>query len=440
MFDQYYSWYYENLNKILVELIEAEPETSIILDILNFDKEHAQIMSEEFHIPKSEVVSLIGEENKEKLLKDYLNLIISMTNNWMDNVHNTERDIFLKRNIPPDTDGDGRLFLQGSKVVFQMFSQQCDVAASSGQAKILLGVIEHFCGLLVDRSAKWQILINEELSNYFVYLDNQDNMEFNGGFIEYLIAVGNDQINSCDLLESLGNKFVTYVSSKYKDPIKSNLNLSIEKSIDVSETVRDSLLQLIYNDVKPIFDKIFTKSWYLTGDDLMKQLVNTMEEYFHEFKIELHKEIYDSILEDSFNDIVILKYLQRLKNSVKFNNKKISDVIKRDLKILYGFFINYLSDNYIEQQFRIFEILMELIDLGSNPSNQRLIIEKFNNEYLNDFNDFSILFLNDILKNCNTYSDKKISLILNELENDKKKFTEYVGGEENIVLSFMSKY
>lgn len=53
--------YYKYLNRIITDLIELEPESIIILDILAFDREHQDKMKEYFQIPKEENISIIGK-------------------------------------------------------------------------------------------------------------------------------------------------------------------------------------------------------------------------------------------------------------------------------------------------------------------------------------------------------------------------------------------
>lgn len=65
------------MNLLINELVEAEPETLIILDILDYDKVFQANLIADFGFTKKNVKSVIGEEQREKLCKDYLNLLVT---------------------------------------------------------------------------------------------------------------------------------------------------------------------------------------------------------------------------------------------------------------------------------------------------------------------------------------------------------------------------
>lgn len=163
LFDKFYELYYHELNKLITELVNAEPETLIILDILDFDKTFQSTLRKDFGFSKDQAKSVIGEKEKETLLSDYLNLIVTKSNEWFGNLESAEMKIFVERTTPPHTDSEGLLFLDGTKTCFQMFSQQVEVAAGSGQAKILVGVVDKLCELLAARQKNWMDIISVEV-------------------------------------------------------------------------------------------------------------------------------------------------------------------------------------------------------------------------------------------------------------------------------------
>ena len=77
IFQEYFDIYYHELNLLINELVESEPEPLIILDILDHDKVFQANLIADFGFTKKNVKSVIGEEQREKLFKDYLNLLVT---------------------------------------------------------------------------------------------------------------------------------------------------------------------------------------------------------------------------------------------------------------------------------------------------------------------------------------------------------------------------
>ena len=82
IFEVYFDQYYKELHSLITDLVESEPETIIILDILAFDKTFQDTLKQDFGFTKSEVKSVIGDKEKETLFKDYLNLIVVKMTEW----------------------------------------------------------------------------------------------------------------------------------------------------------------------------------------------------------------------------------------------------------------------------------------------------------------------------------------------------------------------
>ena len=124
IFEKCFEYYYDELHLLINELVESEPETIIILDILDFDKTFQQTLVKDFGYTKKETKSVIGPEQKETLFKDYLNLIVTKMKEWFANLEKAEFDVFLERTTPPHTDSEGLLFLDGTKTCL-LYTSRC---------------------------------------------------------------------------------------------------------------------------------------------------------------------------------------------------------------------------------------------------------------------------------------------------------------------------
>lgn len=108
--------------------------------------------------------------------------------------------------------------------MFSIISQQVDVAAESGQGRILLGTIEECGNILRERQNSWEKAMREQVQRQRNEPANVEELKERdpsyvpvpGGLVEYLMALANDQIRGADYAEALSNKTTAMVSSKYK--------------------------------------------------------------------------------------------------------------------------------------------------------------------------------------------------------------------------------
>ncbi len=442
IFTVYYDFYYRELNILINKLIESEPETLIILEILDFDNKFKDIMISEFGFTKQENKSIIGDVEKEKLLSDYLNLIVLKMNEWMFNLQKTEHEVFRSRIQAPEVDSENLYALEGTKIVFQMFTQQCDVASGSGQGKILAGVVEEFAGLLIKRQSKWGELIKNEVQKLLT-LNNKskndvgvdgvnDDDKVPPGLIEYLIALANDQMRGADYTEAISNKYGGMVSSKYSTIIHNALEKVIDGFANLAKQCCDALIVIIFDDLKIALDEIFSKDWY--NSNYSQQVSDTLYEYLGDLKQSMNSYLFE-ILSEEIVEETVLRYLSNLNKDVKFknNNDKFVNSVKRDFEIFYKLFINFIDQEIIESKFRIVEDFMDL----STETNDDHIVELWI-QLVSKFNDISIDFLALILKVRKDIDSTPSKAILSKSKIEQDKFLQE--NQYELTPSFMNRF
>ncbi len=442
IFTVYYDFYYRELNILINKLIESEPETLIILEILDFDNKFKDIMISEFGFTKQENKSIIGDVEKEKLLSDYLNLIVLKMNEWMFNLQKTEHEVFRSRIQAPEVDSENLYALEGTKIVFQMFTQQCDVASGSGQGKILAGVVEEFGGLLIKRQSKWGELIKNEVQKLLT-LNNKskkdvgvdgvnDDDKVPPGLIEYLIALANDQMRGADYTEAISNKYGGMVSSKYSTIIHNALEKVIDGFANLAKQCCDALIVIIFDDLKIALDEIFSKDWY--NSNYSQQVSDTLYEYLGDLKQSMNSYLFE-ILSEEIVEETVLRYLSNLNKDVKFknNNDKFVNSVKRDFEIFYKLFINFIDQEIIESKFRIVEDFMDL----STETNDDHIVELWI-QLVSKFNDISIDFLALILKVRKDIDSTPSKAILSKSKIEQDKFLQE--NQYELTPSFMNRF
>ncbi|SCU92435.1 LAMI_0E10396g1_1 [Lachancea mirantina] len=402
LFDVFFDAYYRELHNLITGLVNAEPETLVILDILDYDKTFQANLRKEFGFKKEDLKSVIGDKQKEKLFEDYLNLIVSKMKEWITNLVDSEMTIFVERTTPPHVDSEGLLFLDGTKTCFQMFSQQVEVAAGSGQAKILVGVIDSFCKILGDRQEKWKGAIASEVSKSVSYnqrIEKDPELVGGidapaGGLVEYLIAVANDQMRAADYAVALSQRSGAMVSKVHEKTISNSIEHTLDGFADVAKSGTSGLISLMFDDLRTPFSQIFGKSWY--SGNQAQQIADTLFEYLGDIREQMNPFVYSTLVENVVEE-TILTFLECLKYEHSFKNKnnKFLDCMKRDFEVFYKLFAQFVPEEehgIIDEKFKLMEFFM---DFSCGPSDS--ILETWT-QFLEFYWDCPVSFLSAVLK------------------------------------------
>lgn len=369
IFGDYFSCYYDELHTLVTELVESEPETLIILDILQYDKTFQKTLVEDFGFDKKNKKTIIGEEQREKLFSDYLSLILVKMTEWIGNLERAEFEVFLERRTPPHVDSEGLLYLDGTRTCFQMFTQQAEVAAGSGQSKILVGVIERFCDLLKQRQKKWMQKVEIDVQKLLRFnqrtdpQDEEEGEECPGGLVEYIVAVANDQMKAADYSVALSSKYGKMVTKAYERTISQAIEDALDGFAEVAKFCSSELIKIIFTDLSSPFSEIFSKSWY--GGTQAQQIADTLYEYMIEIKNQMNPVVFASLLETVVEETILL-FIAALKyeHSFKVKNNKFLDSTKRDFETFYKVFIQLLPESedktlIIDDKFKLMEYFMD---------------------------------------------------------------------------------
>ncbi|CCE64920.1 hypothetical protein TPHA_0J00980 [Tetrapisispora phaffii CBS 4417] len=404
IFDIYFEFYYDELNVLINELVESEPETIFILDILDFDRTFKKVLISDFGFDKNDVKTIIGDEQKERLFADYLNLLVTKMQEWISNLIKAEFDIFSERSTPPHTDSEGLLYLDGTKTCFQMFTQQVEVASGSNQSKILVGVIEKFCGLLQTRQKDWNVEIQTEVKKLIKYnqLYNIDphnipsEYDCPGGLVEYLTAVANDQMRAADYAVAISNKYGELVSKVYEKSITNHIESTLDGFAEVAKRASMGIITIMFDDLTKPYEEIFGKTWY--NGSQAQQISDTLVEYLTDLKTQMNPFVFTTLVESVVEE-TILEFVGSLKYEHSFKNKnnKFLECMKRDFEIFYKLFIQFIPDTedkaiIIDEKFKLMEFFM---DFSCSPADE--ILNTWN-KCLAEYWDTPVEMLQAILK------------------------------------------
>jgi exocyst complex component 3 len=305
-------------------------------------------------IPTSELVPPLLDGKESVLVDDYLQIIVRKVEEWMTNLANTEKKDFMERTASPDEDAEGKYITGGAAIMFQMISQQIEVAADSGQGRVLASVVEECVRVIKNRQQAWMELLQSEVKKQ---IDTPEEVPV--GLVEYTMALANDQILCADYTEAILGRTEPLVSSKYKAKISNGFNQTIDGFLDLAKFCVTVILQIVFNDLKPALATLFTSSWY--GGTDVNRIIVTLSEYAEEFKSHLNDHLFETLMEDMLAQF-LRSYMAGVKNKqAKFKMPAALDQIKGDVRQAYGFFQKYMEPQVVQDYFRIFEMTMGIL-------------------------------------------------------------------------------
>jgi len=341
-------------------------------------------MSREMGIKDSKLQPPLLDGKESVLIDDYLHIIIRKVEEWMDNLNNSEKKEFMERTTIPDEDADGKFISGGASIMFQMISQQIDVAADSGQGRVLVAVVEECVRVIKNRQTMWTDLLQSEVKKQ---IETPEEVPI--GFLDYTIALANDQILCADYTEAILNRTEPLVSSKYKAKISNGFNQSIDGFLDLAKVCVSVIIQIIFNDLKTALQPIFSTSWY--GGSEVSRIVATLKDYTDDIQAHLNEYLFETLMEDMLVEF-LRSYMTAAKSkSTKFKMPDAIEQIRNDVRLAYGFFSQYIAGDIVQEYFRIFEMVLAL--LSAYKANFSAVLDNFMAVYWDTPNWYNILML-----------------------------------------------
>ncbi|CAN6602387.1 exocyst complex component Sec6p [Trichomonascus vanleenenianus] len=367
IFEKYVSYYHRGCYKLVSAIMEREPPAATILHVLDFVREYYANMAD-LGVPKAKLDPPLLDGKEDSLYDDYLQLIVSKLREWRDNLATTEKENFINRTIPPESDGDGRLGMQGEVIMFSMINQQIDVAADSGQGRILAGCVMECAAILKERQADWEHVMKQQVQLQITDTAVDDTTSsVPGGLVEYLIALANDQIKGADYTEAISSRLSPAVSKKYRAQITSCLDQVCDGFIALAKACITGLISIIFSDLVQPYKEIFSTSAWRDKGRPIRQIVDTVREYVEDCAAQLNPVIFD-VFSDDLLEETILKYLGALEHADKIKIPKGTERIKSDIEQLYVLFTggiyagNPEREAQVQANFKVFEHLFATLE------------------------------------------------------------------------------
>jgi exocyst complex component 3 len=368
--------YHRALNATLQRLLASEPEASVLLELHGWLKEYKTNMRE-LNVPSELLEPPLLDGKEQALIDDYLQLLVAKLDEWSANLMKTELQEFAARAEPPEVDGDGLYGTQGAVILFQMVNQQCDLAIESGQGLILARVVGDVNRVMRGIQSQWTKVVDAEFKKQM-----EKPEDCPGGLVEYLIALANDQIKSADYAETLSSRLEPLVSQvwpillsyqrpalivwrrmqKYSAQISEKLNDAIDGYLDVAKKCTQTLIDMIFNDLKPAVRKLFQAEWY---DGVTAQIVETMRDYTNDYQEYLNPQLLEILVEDLLEHFLVT-YITALGNASKLRLPAATNRIKDDVSVAFSYFSTLKPAKELEANFEVLEMILAMLEASKS--------------------------------------------------------------------------
>ncbi|ODQ50682.1 exocyst complex component Sec6 [Saitoella complicata NRRL Y-17804] len=355
IYEAYVQFYHKGMYELLNKLVASEPDAASLLKVVEYVKEYYSTLTKELGVVREQLVPPLLDGGEGRLVDDYLGLIVRKVEEWMSNLAKTETRDFVERNEAPEQDEDEKYHLSGAVIMFQMISQQIDLAADSGQGKVLAAVVEECVRVMKKRQQEWEALLKDEERKH-----RENAQDVPGGLVEYTIALANDQIRCSNYAEAISERVEPLVSAKYAERITKALEGATEGYIDLATRCNDSLVRLIFNDVRGPFSQFFTPGWYSASS--IVTIVDTFRDYTSAATHLIPEmfEVYVGKLLEEF----VRGYVSAIYNKgAKFRPPGAIEQIRNDVLASFSFFSEYMPPEEVEHSFRIIEHVLGLLSV-----------------------------------------------------------------------------
>ncbi|EJT46744.1 vesicle fusion-related protein [Trichosporon asahii var. asahii CBS 2479] len=326
--------YHLALDEVLKKVVSSAPEAQVLLELYAWTKEYTRSMKE-LEVPSEWLQPPLLDGKAGDLLEDYVRLIITKLEEWTVNLQKQETAKFRTRTEEPSRGTDGLFGMDGVVDFFSIVNQQIDLALDSNQGAVLARVV-------TEAQAEKR---PEEVA---------------GGLVEYVMALANDQLRAADFTEALQNRLEPLVSDKYKPTIVDRFNEAIDGYLDVAKQCTGTLVQFVFNDLRPATRQFMQSGWY--NDQLMPQIIETMRDYMGDYQSHLNPSIFEIVIEDLL-DAFLITYLTALRRAPP-NSLRMPGAVQRlrsDISQVFDFFTLYKPPEELEPSFEIMDQVASML-------------------------------------------------------------------------------
>lgn len=355
IFETYLEIYHGLMHEFLKSLVgRPELDGGSLLKIILWNSEYTKNMKS-LGVKTNDLKPQLLDGREDDLVKEYLQLIVTSMEKWMEKIIDDDTKDFVNRPQTLEYDENKIAGMPGAVIMFQMINQQIEVALDSNKGSVVVGVVEECVRLLKNRQQRWQKVMEEEVESYCA--NAEDATE---GILEYTIAVANDQLKCAGYTESTSAKVGPLLSRKFSEQTSQALESAIDGYIATAEACVECCVDIIFHDLKPAFNVLFTQPWY--GGDQISNITATIRSYLLDpCEQLLHPDLFIGLIE-SLSERTLQCYFNAVRNKgAKLHIADACEQIRSDVSVGYQFFIEYLPPEQVKGSWSILEHFMGLI-------------------------------------------------------------------------------
>ncbi|KAI8138276.1 exocyst complex component Sec6-domain-containing protein [Fennellomyces sp. T-0311] len=377
---EYHRHTYDFLNHVVNQDLDA----GTILRLLRFVRDYYSTMSTRLGVTEELLEPQLLDGQEQSLVDEYLQLVRNRLVEWTSNLMSTESRDFVQRSAPPEMTSDGQYGMTGAVDMFQIINQQIDVAADANQGKLLYLVVNECHKVMKDSQSFWKRLLASETRKQLEEPDQAPE-----GFVEYVMAMSNDQIKCADFAEEILHRIMPLVEGKYKSQVQDKLTTAVDGYMQIAASGREALLEVTFNDIKPVFNELFTPRWY--EQPLIPSVIETLKDYCQDFAAHLNEFLFGKLINDTLDRFIML-YLEAMRHKgAKFHMDVCLDKIQKDVRLSFNFFAKYKTMDELEERFDVIDKVHALLE-----SNRRMIFVDYYS-LRQAYPDVPLAFVEDIL-------------------------------------------
>lgn len=394
--------YHRHTYDLLNEMVQQDLDAGTILRLLRFVRDYYTTMSTRLGVTEELLEPQLLDGQEQSLVDEYLKLVRRKLVEWTSNLMQSESRDFVQRENPPEMSPDGQFGLSGAVDLFQIINQQIDVAADANQGKLLYLVVNECHKVMKDSQSFWKKLLFSELQKQLDQLEDVPE-----GFVEYVMALANDQIKCSDFANDILMRVPPIVDANYKSQVEDKLSTAIDGYLQIAASAREALLEVTFGDIKPVFADLFTTRWY--EQPLIPSVIETLKDYCNDFT-HLNKFIFDKLIHDMLDRFLML-YLEAMRHkNAKFQMQTCLEKIENDVRLSFNFFAKYTSVKEMEERFDVIEKVHNLF-----KSNRRMIFVDYYN-LRQAYPDVPLTFVENILSKRDDWINRRSRILWKALK------------------------
>ncbi|WFD18972.1 SNARE-binding exocyst subunit S6 [Malassezia caprae] len=332
---QVHKIYVQAHHRALGELLQTEvpleeADAASLLELYHVAQEHeARLTRDGQGIDASWLEPSLLGGREQSIIDDYAGLLTRKMDDWTANLMYDEISAFVQREKAPDETAEGTYQLSTCVILFRMLNQQMDLAQQTGSDDLFVRMVDHACVVMHNCQSSWMQIVQQEFKKQTTAKRPED---VNGGLVEYLIALANDQLASADESERLLHRLEKQVGATNQGHVREVLDHALNGFLDISKHCVQLLVEMVLFDLRPAFKDLFTfPAWYIEGTTAI--ITETVRDYAGDYAARLEPNLYD-VLSDDLITRLLTAYLTNLYRSARLRMPKAAERFKVDISEL----------------------------------------------------------------------------------------------------------